>query len=75
MTASQRAQEITVLVNGQALRLPAGSTIRTLRDLQGYPEQGIAIAVNREVIPRSRHGEHALRDGDSIDAVQAVGGG
>ena len=75
MKSAQSAAEITVFVNAEELRLPAGSTVQTLRQLREYPDHGIAIAVNRQVIPRSRHHRHVLRDGDRIEAVRAVGGG
>lgn len=75
MSPSEQQSEITVSVNGQAHRLPEGCTISTMLDVCGLPATGIAVAVNRTVIPRSRHPEHELHDGDTVDAVQAVGGG
>jgi len=31
--------------------------------------------VNLEVVPRGRHAEHALREGDRVEIIHAVGGG
>jgi sulfur carrier protein len=75
MTDSTTTTQINVTVNGQALCLPMGTSVRELIEQRGFPEHGIAIAVNREVIPRSRHPDHALQNGDAVDVVQAVGGG
>lgn len=75
MADSQTAERITVLVNGEPQTLPAGSTLQSLMMSAGFPEQGVAVAVNRTVIPRSAHATHVLQDGDALDVVQAVGGG
>ncbi|MEX0730135.1 MAG: sulfur carrier protein ThiS [Aquisalimonadaceae bacterium] len=75
MADMQQQPEINVTVNGRPRQLPAGATVSTLLTQCGFPPTGIAVAVNRTVIPRSRHLEHTLQDGDQVDAVQAVGGG
>jgi sulfur carrier protein len=31
--------------------------------------------VNSEIVPRSRHAQHLLREGDRVELVQAMGGG
>lgn len=73
--AAQQQPQITVTVNGQPRRLPEGSSVADLLTECGFPVTGIAVAVNRTVIPRSLHAEHLLVEGDNVDAVQAVGGG
>ncbi|MGB2938329.1 MAG: sulfur carrier protein ThiS, partial [Phycisphaerae bacterium] len=35
----------------------------------------IAVEVNRELVPRSRHGARALAEGDAVEIVTLVGGG
>ena len=40
-----------------------------------FAERRIAVEVNREIVPKSRHGQHVLRDGDRVEIVQAMGGG
>jgi sulfur carrier protein len=35
----------------------------------------IAVAVNREVVPRSAFARHALASGDRVEILEAVGGG
>ncbi|MBL8406345.1 MAG: sulfur carrier protein ThiS, partial [Candidatus Accumulibacter sp.] len=35
----------------------------------------IAVERNGEIVPRSRHGETMLADGDRVEIVVAVGGG
>lgn len=35
----------------------------------------IAVEKNGEIIPKSRHGQEMIQDGDSLEIVVAVGGG
>jgi sulfur carrier protein len=37
--------------------------------------RGVAVAVNGEVVPRSRWAEMALRDGDRVEVLTAAQGG
>jgi len=37
--------------------------------------KSLAVAVNREVVPRQRWAEHVLRAGDKEDVVNVIGGG
>jgi sulfur carrier protein len=66
---------IELVVNGEARRfqnpLPVSDLILAL-DLAG---QRIAVELNGEIVPRSRHAETALANGDRLEIVVAVGGG
>jgi sulfur carrier protein len=35
----------------------------------------VAVEVNLELVPRSRHGQHRLEPGDEVEVVTLVGGG
>jgi sulfur carrier protein len=35
----------------------------------------IAVAVNQDVVPRSRFASHPLAPGDRVEILEAVGGG
>jgi sulfur carrier protein len=41
----------------------------------GLTGQRIAVEVNAELVPRSRFEAHALREGDRVEIIHAVGGG
>ncbi len=73
--AYQPSETLAVIVNGEQRHLPAPASVSTLLEALSFPRQGIAVAVNRQVVPRSAHGEHRLAEGDTVDVVQAVGGG
>jgi sulfur carrier protein len=50
----------------------------TLSDLLvqlALPAEGLAVAVNRAVIPRDRHPSHRLVALDQVEIIRAVGGG
>lgn len=64
-----------VLVNGEALTLPEGTTLDGLLKQLELTGGRLAVEVNREIIPRSEHPQHQLSDGDRVEVVHAIGGG
>lgn len=52
-----------------------GPTVAALLAGLGYPEQGIAVAVDAAVVPRSQWASAQLRPGVRVDVVTAVQGG
>ena len=64
-----------VIVNGSAVKLGDTATLRELLVQLGHGERRVAVEVNREIVPRSLHASHPLKDGDRIELVQAMGGG
>jgi sulfur carrier protein len=69
--------ELTLTVNGDPLTVPAGSTIAdVVAHLVGGAEpKGIAVAVDRCVIPRSQWSTTPARPGAPIEVVSAAAGG
>ncbi|MDX1804089.1 MAG: sulfur carrier protein ThiS [Alcanivorax sp.] len=61
-------------VNGDTLTLQ-GSTISDLVTQLALTGRRLAVEVNREIVPKSRHGDYALQDGDVVEIVHAIGGG
>ena len=66
---------IQIQLNGEARELPAGTTVATLIEQLGHASRRVAVEVNREIVPKSRHAERALADGDVVELVHALGGG
>lgn len=50
-------------------------TIGALLEQLGLTGHRVAVEVNREIVPRSRHAELTLRDNDRVEVVRAIGGG
>jgi sulfur carrier protein len=62
-------------LNGEAREMTEPLTISELLEAAGYAQRRVAVEVNRDIVPRSRHPTHRLRDGDRVEIVQAIGGG
>ena len=66
---------LTLTVNGEPRRAPAGARVCELVALLGLDGRRVAVAIGREVVPRSEHAARELRDGDRVEILEAVGGG
>lgn len=64
-----------LLVNGQERETQTGKTLADLLRELGVSAPHFAVAVNFQVIPKSRYDATELREGDKIEIVHAVGGG
>lgn len=64
-----------IRLNGDTRTLSHAHTLQQLLEAEGLAERRVAVEVNGEIIPRSRHAEHLLDDGDTIEIVHALGGG
>jgi sulfur carrier protein len=67
--------QVTLRVNGQTHQLPAGATVSHLLETLGFHTDGVAVAIDRQVVPRSQHAERVLPEGAEVEVIRAVGGG
>jgi len=65
---------LSITVNGEARRAPAGSIADLVREL-GLDPAKVAVERNGEIAPRSSLEMIALADGDVLEIVHFVGGG
>jgi sulfur carrier protein len=63
-----------VIVNGKQREISSASVDALLRELD-YEGTHFAIAVNYDVVPRSRWAETALKHGDEIEIITPRQGG
>ena len=70
---SERGLEL--LVNGEPRSVSAGCTVEGLVRELGLERRRIAVAVNRDVVPRSGYDVQLLAAGDRVEILEAVGGG
>lgn len=61
-------------VNGDTLTLD-GTTIADLVTQLNLTGRRMAVEVNRDIVPKSQHGDFTLKDGDVVEIVHAIGGG
>jgi sulfur carrier protein len=66
---------MNIFVNGQSRYVDDGTTVAALVQSLGVKQPHVAVELNLEVVPRARHGETLLRDGDRLEVVTLVGGG
>lgn len=66
---------LSVTVNGERRELSRPATLADLLQQLKIPLRGLAVEVNLQVVPRARHAEHLLADGDRLEIVSLVGGG
>jgi len=66
---------VNLLVNGDSRSVPSDCTVAELIDALGFQKSRIAIAVNRDVVPRSEFATHQLAADDRVEILEAVGGG
>ena len=64
-----------VVVNGEPTSLPADSTVAELLARLELGGRKVAVAINRNVVPRSSYAATTLDHGDRIEILEAVGGG
>jgi thiamine biosynthesis protein ThiS len=64
-----------VTVNGEFRTLSDGLTLAEFVRELGLDKNPIAVELNREVVPRDRHGSTRLKEGDRLEIVTLVGGG
>ncbi len=66
---------IKITLNGETKHFPAPLTVVELLALEGWLDKRVAVERNGEIVPRSRHAETIIGDGDTLEIVVAVGGG
>lgn len=64
-----------IIINGAPSEAPDGATVSQLLREQQWADKPVAVEVNLEVVPRDRHAQHVLSDGDQLEIVTLVGGG
>ena len=72
---SGRFRFMKITVNGEAREVINGLSIEALLRELGVTLRFTAVALNREVTPRSAWATTALREGDRVEIVRPMGGG
>lgn len=64
-------------LNGEPVELPDGATVRDAAIAAGAEPvgRGVAVALDGEVVPRSRLERTQLSEGQRVEVVAAIGGG
>jgi sulfur carrier protein len=66
---------MTISVNGKPMDVEPGLTVEALLGLLNVKREYTAVAVNREVTPKSDYAAVKLSEGDKVEIVRPMGGG
>lgn len=66
---------VSLFVNGELRCFDVVPTVSALLGQLGLAGKRVAVELNGEIVPRSRHAAQALAEGDRLEIVVAVGGG
>ena len=66
---------LSIRVNGEHRRVPAGLSLAALAADLGFAPEKIAVERNLSVVPRSTLAQVMVADGDDLEIVHFVGGG
>ena len=66
---------IRLILNGQPETVDAPLTVAGLLERRGLAGKRVAVERNGEIVPRGRHAQTELAEGDVLEIVVAVGGG
>ena len=66
---------IEIELNGAAHRLDGPHSLQQLIDALALSDKSLAVAVNRQVVPRHVWCDRMLQARDRVDVVRAIGGG
>ena len=68
-------EAFSLVINGESRSFDSPMTVSALVEALGYAGKRVAIECNGEIVPRSKHAEAQLKNGDRLEIVVAVGGG
>lgn len=66
---------IEIELNGAPHVVAPTTHVQALVEALALTQQSLAVAVNRQVVPRARWPLHVLQPHDRVELVRAIGGG
>jgi thiamine biosynthesis protein ThiS len=72
---AQTDTSFEISINGKPRRIAPGTTIAALIEELKLPWKFVAVESNQSLIPRARHAEHVIQQGEVLEIVTLVGGG
>lgn len=69
------SSRVVLTVNGDRRIFDASLTVAELLVEMDLAGKRLAVELNRQILPKSRHAQRRLADGDRVEIIQAIGGG
>ena len=66
---------MVIRLNGEKKMVQEGITLEELVASLSLTNERYAVEINEELIPRSEHKSYTLAENDTVEIVQAIGGG
>ena len=66
---------MNIKVNNKMVTVPEGSSLFQLAQTLELPEQGVAVAVNNQMVPRADWLDKKLAENDQVVVIKAACGG
>jgi len=66
---------MNILLNGKTHSLDDDIYLHTLIEKLDLNGKRLAVEINREIVPKSKHEQYKIQDGDTVEIVFAIGGG
>ncbi len=66
---------MNIILNGESHSVSDDCTVQQLLADMDIVGQRLAVEVNEEIVPKSRHKSFVFSDGDKVEIVHAIGGG
>jgi sulfur carrier protein len=64
-----------VIINGESHTLNDGIMLSALLIQLDISGKRIAVEINESIVPKSRHANTVIQQGDKIEIIHAIGGG
>lgn len=77
MRVSQiKPEKMEIIINSRKKHIPDSTTVENLMEILevGKPK-GLAVAVNKKIVPRESWGNTTLQDSDEVIMIKAAQGG
>lgn len=64
-----------VSINGESQTYEDDISISALLEQSGLAGKRVAVEINESIIPKSRHADTIIAEGDKVEIIHAIGGG
>ena len=64
-----------IFVNGESRQVQESYSIIQLLEEMDLSGKRLALEINEEIVPKSRHTDYLISAGDKVEIVNAIGGG
>ena len=66
---------IQIELNGATYEIELNQNVAVLIEKLSLSGKAVAVAINRQIVPRSEWQQRQLQSADQVDVVRAIGGG